>query len=299
MLPFISAIEPLRVANRLCGYAAYSWHVFSRDGMPVPSSNGMPVVAEAPIDAISGFPTVVVCGPHDPQRYHDQAVFGWLRALARQGSELGALDTGSYLLARARLLDGHRCTIHWENAPGFRQEFPHLEVTAELFELDRRRFTCGGGCAALDMMLTRIAAERGREIAAGVSEMFLHSAIREADAPQRMNLRLRTGVSHPRLLEGIRLMENNLEQPLLPTEIAVAIGVSKRQIERLFRRYLGTTPSRHYMRLRLEHGRRLLDQTPMPIIEVALACGFTSPGHFSHRFRERYGVAPRDVRRVA
>ncbi len=296
MLPFISAIEPLRVANRLAGRALYSWHVFSIDGAPVAPTSGIEVAAEAAIDSITRFPVVIVCGPHDPKHYREERVFAWLRRLAKQGTELGALDTGSYLLARARLLEGRRCTTHWETIPGFREAFPSLEVTSELFELDRGRFTCGGGTAALDMMLTRIAAEQGRTLATAVSDMFLHEVIREAGAPQRMSLRVRTGVSQPRLLEALRLMESHIEQPLLPEDLARCIGVSKRQLERLFRRHLGATPSQHYMRLRLEHGRRLLEQTALPIVEVALACGFASPGHFSHRFRTLFGCAPREAR---
>ena len=299
ILPFISAVEPLRVANRFSGRALYSWHVFSRDGEPVVAANGMSQAAEACIEDVASFPTVIVCGPHDPNRFDSPAIDAWLRRLARAGTRLGALDTGAYLLAQAHLLDGYRCTIHWENLPGFMESFPNLDVSSELYEFDRNRFSCGGGTAALDMMLTLIATEQDRRLASMVSELFLHENIRAAEEPQRMNLRLRLGITHPGLLECIALMEKNLEQPLLPAELAARIGVSKRQLERLFRRYLASTPARYYMELRLQQGRQLLDQTAMPVTEVALACGFASPGHFSYRYRALYGLSPRQTRRSA
>ena len=296
ILAFVSAVEPLRVANRFSGRALYSWHVFSGDGKPVTAANGMSVTADAAIQEVASFPTVIVCGPHEPNRFESPEITAWLRRLARAGTRLGALDTGAYLLAQARLLDGYRCTIHWENLPGFTESFPDLHVSSELYEFDRNRFSCGGGTAALDMMLTLIATEQDRRLASMVSELFLHDNIRAAREPQRMNLRLRLGIPHSGLIDCIGLMEKNLEQPLLPAELAARIGVSKRHLERLFRRYLASTPARYYMELRLQHGRQLLDQTAMPVTEVALACGFTSPGHFSHRYRALYGLSPRQAR---
>ena len=156
ILPFVSAVEPLRAANRCSGRALYSWHVFSSDGQPVAAANGMTQAAEASIDEVASVPTVIVCGPHDPNRFDSPEIVHWLRRLARGGTRLGALDTGACLLAQARLLDGYRCTIHWENLPGFTESFPNIEVSSELYEFDRNRFSCGGGTAALDMMLTLI-----------------------------------------------------------------------------------------------------------------------------------------------
>ena len=299
ILPFISAVEPLRVANRFSGRAVYSWHVFSSDGEPVVAANGMAMTADASIQEVASFPTVIVCGPHDPNHFQNPEIEAWLRRLARGGTRLGALDTGAYLLAQARLLEGYRCTIHWENLPGFTESFPNLDVSSELYEFDRNRFSCGGGTAALDMMLTLVATEQDRRLASMVSDSFLHDNIRAAREPQRMNLRARLGIAHSGLLECIASMEKNLEQPLLPAELAARIGVSKRQLERLFRSYLASTPARYYMELRLQHGRQLLEQTAMPVTEVALACGFASPGHFSYRYRALFGLSPRQARRSA
>jgi len=203
---------------------------------------------------------------------------------------------GSLLLARAGLLDGCRCTLHWENLPGFVEEFPGIEVSGELFAIDGRRYTCAGGTAALDMLLWLIGQQHGHALATQVSELFIHSAIRQQQQPQRMDLRARTGVCHPRLLECIELMEANVEQPLTLCELAEVTGTSKRQLERLFRRYLHSSPGRYYLQLRLRAGRKLLEQTSLPIIEVACACGFSSAGHFSQRFRALFGQTPRQAR---
>ena len=216
--------------------------------------------------------------------------------MAAQGARLGAIETGSYVLAQARLLDGYRCTIHWENMPGFREAFPHIEVSGELYEFDRNRFTCAGGTAALDMMLQIIEEQHGYDLAIACAENFIYGGIRKPTDSQRMTLRERTGISNSNLLECLELMEANVEQPLTPAELADAVGVSKRQLERLFQRYMATTPSRYYTELRLRQGRRLLEQTSLSITDVALACGFPSPGYFSHRYRALFGLSPREER---
>lgn len=296
MLPFIAALETLRVANRLNGKALYSWHIFSIDGNPVKASNGMLQVAESGIDAINGFPMVIVCGAHSPHLYDEARTCQWLRSLASRGSVVGAIDTGSYILAQAALLTDHRCTIHWMNISALRAAFPNLIVTTKLSEIDRGRRTCAGGTAALDMMLHLIEEHYSADLALAVSENFIVDHIRRPSQAQRMNLRERTGISNPHLLECIELMEANIEQPLMPSELANAIGISKRQLERLFQRYLSSTPSGYYTELRLSEGRRLLMQTSLKITDIALACGFPSPGYFSNRYRGMFGYSPREER---
>ena len=156
MMAFFSAVEPLRVANRLSGKNLYSWHIFSPDGGPVEASNGMAVLAEAPMGKVESFPAMIVCASFDPDRYVSKPLLSWLRRLARKGTELGGLDTGAQILARAGLLNGYHVTLHWEHLPAFQESFPDIEVSEELFEIDGKRFTCSGGTAALDMMLHMI-----------------------------------------------------------------------------------------------------------------------------------------------
>lgn len=298
MLAFTSAVEPLRAANRLSGRKLYSWLIISRDGNPVLASNGIEVVPHAGIDDVGQLSNVIVVAGLNAHLHADKRLFAWLRKLERQGCRMGALSTGSYTLARAGLLDGYRATIHWENLDGFREDFPELEVTSELFEIDGSRFTCSGGTAALDLMLSLIALEHGRDLATQVAEQFIHERIREAHDQQRMSLRGRLGISHPKLLKVIEMMEQNLEEPLPRSALARANGLSTRQLERLFRKYLNRTPTRYYLELRLHRARALLNQTSLSILDVALACGFVSASHFSKCYREFFAKTPREERLV-
>jgi len=297
MLAFASALEPLRAANRAGGRKLYAWYLISEDGGPVRSSSGVEVVCDiAMADAPRLHTAIVASGrPTYPDR-ESRAVSAWLRRLARQGVRLGALSTGTYALARAGLLDDHRVTLHWQHIPAFAEEYPHLSVTDELFEIDRNRITCSGGEAALDMMLALIALDHGRELAMQVAENFIHERIRDTSDPQRMALRTRLGISHPKLLSVIAIMEDNLEEPLPRAELARRVGLSARQLERLFRKYLGRTPTRYYLELRLHRARTLLHQTSMSILDVALACGFISASHFSKCYREFFSRTPRQER---
>jgi transcriptional regulator GlxA family with amidase domain len=296
MIAFTAAVEALRLANRTSGQALYQWSLFSVDGRPVKASNGIALHPDGDLEAANRFDTVAVCSGTDVQRFQDRALVSWLRRMARQGADIGALCTGSYILARAGLLDGYRCTIHWENLAGFFEDFPDIEVSSELFEIDRNRFTCSGGTAAIDLMLNVIARQHGHELAAGVADQFLHERIRDHRDHQRMSLPARLGVQHPKLLKVIELMEQNLEEPLSRSGLAVTAGLSTRQLERLFRKYLNRSPARYYLELRLNKARLLLLQTNMSIIDVALACGFVSASHFSKCYRDFFGRTPRKER---
>lgn len=296
MMAFFCAVEPLRIANRLSGRELYSWHVFSLDGEPVEASNGMTLVADAAISAVESFPTLLVCASFDPQRYEARALLSWLRRLDRKGAVLGGLDTGTHVLARAGLLTGHVVTLHWENLSGFIEEFPDIEVSAELFEIDSKRLTCAGGTAAIDMMLHLISARHGQDLAVEVSEQLLHERVRTHGDHQRMALGLRLGVQHPKLIAIVEAMETNLEDPLNLAQLAELARVSRRHLERLFRRYLGDTPTTYYRKVRLRRARHLLQQTHMSILQVATACGFASAPHFSRAYRELFHCTPREDR---
>ena len=298
LMAFTSAVEPLRAVNRLSGRTLYQWRLLSRDGGTVAASNGIEVVTSGSISTVERSRVALVVAGIDVQLYEDERVFAFLRRVARQGAVVGALCTGSHLLARAGLLDNRRCTIHWENLGGFTEEFPEIEVSSDIYEIDRDRVTCSGGTAALDMMLHLIGRQHGQKIANEVSEQFIHDRIREPHDHQRMELRSRLGVSHPKLIAVISDMEDNLEEPLSQTELAERASLSTRQLERLFRKYLGATPTRYYLNLRLQRARQLLLQTSMSILSVALACGFVSASHFSKCYRECFGKTPRAERSV-
>jgi transcriptional regulator GlxA family with amidase domain len=298
MLAFTSAVEPLRAANRMSGRKLYEWKIISHDGRPVSSSSLIEVLPHGGLDDFEMLPNVVVVAGLSAQFFEDRKLFAWLRRLARRGCRIGALSTGSYTLAKAGLLDGYRCTIHWENLTGFREDFSNLDATGELFEIDRGRFTCSGGTAALDLMLSLMALEHGRTLATQVAEQFIHERIRDTHDRQRMSLRSRLGISHPKLLKVLELMEEHLEEPLPRSDLARRTGLSTRQLERLFRKYLGRTPTRYYQELRLYRARTLLTQTSLSVLDVALACGFVSASHFSKCYREFFRCTPREERQV-
>jgi len=298
MLAFTSAVEPLRMANRLSGRELYQWRVFTVDGQAVAASNGMLVTPDASIAESGALHALLVCGGVHVDRICDRTLLFWLRKLARRKLALGALCTGSYLLARADLLNGYRCTIHWENMAGLREEFPGIVVSSELFEIDRDRYTCSGGVAPLDMMLHLISRQQGASLAAAISEEFICERIRGRNDRQRVPLRLHLGTSQPKLVEAVSLMEANLEEPMSLDELARHVGLSRRQLERLFQKHLNCVPTRYYLELRLARARQLLLQTSISIVDVAFACGFVSAPHFSKCYRDFFGIPPRDERRL-
>ena len=299
MIAFSAAIEPLRVANRMSGETLFEWVISSPTDEPIRASNGVRVDVDSTLADLADCRLVFVCGGLDVQSHTDQNTLNVTRRLDRQGAIVGAICTGTYVLAAAGLLNESRCTIHWENIDGLAEEFPHLEITNELFEIFDNRITCSGGTASLDMMLYLISQIHGQTLAAQVSDQFIHDRIRDPSDRQRMELRSRLGVSHPKLLTVVGLMETNLEEPMSQTELARQAALSTRQLERLFRKYLSTTPTRYYLNLRLARARHLLRQTSLSILSVALACGFVSASHFSKCYRETYGRTPRAERAVS
>ena len=296
MIAFSAALEPLRVANRVANETLFEWVIASPDDQAVTASNGVRVDVEDEVASLSACHITFVCSGINVKDYADQSVFNIARRLDRQGVIVGAICTGTYVLAAAGLLNDTRCTVHWENIDGLTEEYPHLEITNELFEIHNNRITCSGGTASLDMMLYLISQIHGQSVAAEVSDQFIHDRIRDPSDRQRMELRSRLGVSHPKLLTVVGLMEANLEEPMSQTELATEASLSTRQLERLFRKYLNTTPTRYYLNLRLARARHLLRQTSLSILSVALACGFVSASHFSKCYRETYGKTPRAER---
>ena len=296
MLAFTAAVEPLRAANLLSGRTLYRWRVYTHDGQAMASSNGIEVKAQASVEADEPLDSAVICGGLDAHLFKDKAVFNWLRRQARQGARIGALSDGTHLLAAAGLLDDYACTIHWQCIAGLREMHPELDIHDELYCIDRNRFTCAGGTASLDMMLHLIEQDHGHDLALQVAEQFLHERIRTDDDEQRMALRLRVGVGHPKLLQAIGVMEANLEQPIGSGELAEQAGLSVRQLERLFQKYLGCTPRAHYVELRLQRAHRLLTHSSLSVTEVGLACGFVSASHFAKRYRERFDQTPQKTR---
>ena len=296
LMAFASSVEPLRAANQLEGRELYRWRTLSTDGEAVVASNGSRIEPGGSLADAAKDGTLFVCAGLGAERIRDASISKCLREVARRGAAIGGVCTGSIALARAGLLDGHRCTIHWENVEGFAEEFPELNITATLFEVDRDRYTCSGGTAPLDMMINSIARDHSDDLALAVAELLLHHAVRHPHNVQRTAIQHRTGITHPKLLAAIAHMEAYVESPVPLNDVASAVNLSSRQLERLFRERLGKTPSRYYMELRLQRARLLLQQTTMSILQIAVACGFTSASHFARCYRDLFSRAPRTER---
>ncbi|RMN27205.1 AraC family transcriptional regulator [Pseudomonas coronafaciens pv. zizaniae] len=296
LISLASAVEPLRMANQLSGRELYRWTTLSLDGGQVWASDGLQITPDAAMNKAPALDTVIVCGGVGIQRAVTREHVSWLQSQARQSRRLGAVCTGSWALACAGLLDGFDCSVHWECLAAMQEAFPRVSMSTRLFTLDRNRFTSSGGTAPLDMMLHLISRDHGRELSAAISEMFVYERIRNEQDHQRVPLKHMLGTNQPKLQEIVALMEANLEEPIDLDELAVYVAVSRRQLERLFQKYLHCSPSRYYLKLRLIRARQLLKQTPMSIIEVASVCGFVSTPHFSKCYREYFGIPPRDER---
>ena len=296
MMAFAAAIEPLRAANRLTRAERFTWQLFSRDGRPVRASNGIDIAVHGAAGDEQPLDMLLVCAGTPDACAGDTAVLRWRQALARRGTALGGVSLGAYALAHAGLLNGRRCALHWESLDAFADRFPRIRPATDIFIIDGNRYTCAGGTAALDMMLQVIAERDGRDLANGVSEQFIHSRIRGTRDPQRMGVQSRLGFANEKLIAAVSMMEDASEDPRPVHRIAADVELSPRQLERLFAKYLRTTPARYYLDLRLARARMLLLETTRPILDVAVACGFASASHFSRCYRALYGQRPSDER---
>ncbi len=303
MIAFSMAIEPLRIANRMVGHKAYKWRIASLDGEPVTASNGVVINANTSLAeerrALLGEQRpdmMFICSGENVEAYGDKSMLAWIRETYNRGVAVGGMCTGAYILARSGILAGKSCAIHWENLAGFTETFPEIDACADLYEVDGNLHTCAGGTASLDMLLALIGEHHDDEIVARVCQGAITDRVRSPKDRQRLPLRARLGVQNSKVLSVIEFMEANLSEPLSLAEIASKVGLSRRQIERLFRTEMGRPPARYYLEIRLDRARHLLLQSSLPIVEVAIACGFISASHFSKCYRETYHKSPQQER---
>jgi len=292
MLSFAGALESLRIANRALGKTAYVWSLVGQGGNKVACSNGTEFVLDSDLSETHRDDTILVCGGIGVVQASTKPVINWLRREARRGATIGGFCTAAHTMAMAGLLDGKRATIHWENQDSFAEAFEEVSLTKSVFTVDGNRMTTAGGTASIDLMLKLIADDFGEILANTVADQLIYSSIRTDQDTQRLSVPSRIGVRHPKLSKVIQMMEQFIEEPISPSILARDVGMSTRQLERLFRRYLNRSPKRYYMELRLQKARNLLMQTDMSVINVALACGFASPSHFSKCYRAHYDTTP-------
>ena len=292
LLSFSSALDALRIANRMSGKKLYDWTFIGENEEFVSCSAGTQFKLDNSLIELHRGDTILLCGGTAIQKSTTKKLIGWLRREARRGLVIGGLCTAAYPMAKAGLLDDKKATIHWENQDSFAEEFLEVELTKTVFVCDGNRYTTAGGTSSIDLLLKIIADEHGEELANAVADQMIYSSIRTDQDTQRLSVPTRIGVRHPKLSKVIQMMEINIEEPISPSILAKDVGMSTRQLERLFRRYLDRSPKRYYMELRLQKARNLLMQTDMSVINVALACGFASPSHFSKCYRAHYDTTP-------
>ena len=292
-LGFSCALDALSLANHHpSGRKFYRWRLLSEGGQPVEAYNGVKIAVDTTLSALDHNETLIVCAGENAGQSSSKTVLNWLRREARRGGDIGALSSGTYILALAGLIGGKRVTTHWEYKTALAEMLPDVIMEDSIFSVDGRIFTSAGGAASMDMMLDRLRADYGTDLATWVADQMIYTAPRAQFDTQRMSLQSRPEVRNPKLLMAMQVMENNIEDPLTPDEVSQVVGLSTRQLERLFAKYLNISPKRHYLRIRLEKGRNLLRQTDLSITDVCVACGFKSLSHFSKSYRATYGLPP-------
>ncbi|MBY5939957.1 GlxA family transcriptional regulator [Halomonas sp. DP5N14-9] len=297
LLAHACATEPLHVANLLHGRTLYRLTSYASGGDAVTSASQQTVLPRAALGEAESQPDMVlVCGPAKLPGGIPDDLAAWLRRLAASGVVLGGIGGGTEALARLGLLDGYQATLPWQRFEAFAAAHPRVRLSQQLFEIDRDRITCGGGTAAMDMMITLVESHHGPGLATRISEYFVMERIRMGDEPQQIPLRSRLAHAPDSLVEAVQLMEANIEEPLSTHELAEHLGISRRQLERLFKKYLKSVPSRYYLDLRLQKARRMLRDTDQPAGEIALQTGFSSAAHFSTAYRNHFGMTPREER---
>jgi len=295
-LAFSCAVEPLRLANLLSGRALYSWSLGSRDGQGATSSNGSVTLVDHAMDPAPRNAWLFLLSGINVERHIDRALIGYVRRERARGARIGGLCSGALVLAHAGLLDGGPAAVHWEFHDAFEEQFPGIDLKRSVFVAETRHPTASGGTATADLMLHLITAAHGADLATAIADQMVYNAVRDGTAAQRISVQARHGVRNAHIAAAVRLMRATLDEPLTPAEIADQIGISTRQLERLFRNHLKVSPKRYATTLRLERGRNLLLQTELSVTEIALACGYGTATHFSRAFRAHYGYAPSAAR---
>jgi transcriptional regulator GlxA family with amidase domain len=300
LISMSSAVEPLRMANRICRKDFYQWCTISQSGKQVKASDGLSINVDFGIEdpeVLCDLDAIIVCAGRRVKEYTTEPVMRWLVAASKAGITLGAVCTGSYLLAKAGLLDQYSCSIHWENMAAVSDSYPRVNVSSHVYTIDRDRMTSSGGTAPVDMMLHLIRHQCGADVSAGVAEQFVYDNVRESTDRQRVPLKHTIGNQSEKLVTAVELMEANIKEPISQTDLAAYVGLSRRQLQRLFHRYLTCTPSRYYKEIRLSRAREYLRQTNLSLVDISSQTGFGSSSHFSKSYKEFFSYSPSEERR--
>ena len=296
LMAYASAMEPMRAANLLSKNPIYSVRNLPVSGANSRSSSGAQIKADAYLGEQVDFDLLLVVAGKEAASYRNAQLENWLRLLASRGVLIGGVSGGPMVLAHSGVMDGYRMTIHWDHVDALTQISPRLVVEKSLYVLDRNRLTCGGGTAALDMMLALIKYQQGPEVALKVSDWFLHTDMREGETAQRSGLAERYNTSNEHLLKALEAMENHIADPLELQQLAALADLGARQLNRLFSKYLDSSAVNFYRNMRLKKSQQLLARTSLSVQDVALATGFANGAHLSKSFSDHFGLPPKRFR---
>ena len=296
LIALSACVDPLRIANAVLGRATYRSVLLSVDGGLVVSSDGIAVMTQHSLAEAPPLDVVFVVGPNPIPKRGLRPLTLWLKRMASQGLPLAGIDTGAYLMAQAGLLDGYRCTIHWDDHEARVEQFPQVSVTPHFFEVDRDRYTCSGGVAPLDLMTYLLTRPPGsRQLANEVANLLVVERRSLTDV-QTVSIIHQERVTHPVAVEALRLMEANVSEPLTIAEIAQFAGMPLRSLQRLFRQQFSKSAERIYLDIRLTHARILVRRSDKSLREIAQETGFASPSHLTARYTPRFGAPPQKDR---
>lgn len=296
-LSLSTAIEALFMANWLAQKPVFEWSLFSINGTSVRASNGVVVRVDGALPSVDKSTTVLIFASFNVKQHSaDSRLKQWLRRTARQGAEIGGIETGSEILAAAGLLDGHLAAVHWDNLHGFQERYPAAKAEAILFTLNKRRLTCAGATCTMDFMLQWMNNKGYRDLAQEISQHLLLNLIRAGEAPQisvdSSASPASAKIDTPTIRKAVAIMSSAIEDPYSCSAIAKSVGLSQRQLQRHFRIHLNTTLKQEYMRIRLDRAHQLLQQTDLTVTEIAVCSGFPSLENFSRVYRREFGCAP-------
>jgi len=297
MMCITTMINPFRSANRELGYEAFHWDFLTMSNLPVTASDGFDAKPTCATDGKRAFDFFFVCAGLETDPPNRTKLNAALQRFSKQSKVFGGLCTASFILARAGFLTGKEFTIHWENRAAFIEEFPDLDPSTALYVIDGPLWTGSGGLSSMDIALKIIRDTFGTRTANAVGNQYQIDRIRNANIEQRPFFMADYETLPTKLQTAIKLMIENLEQPLSITELSSAIGITVRSLERGFKQQLGVSPGRYYRKMRLERAKQLLWHTNMSILEVSILTGFPSPSYLSRLYRQEFGLLPSKERR--
>jgi AraC family transcriptional regulator, glycine betaine-responsive activator len=292
-----SAIDPLRAANRVSGETVFDWKIVSIGGAPPSTTSGLPVAVSGAFDPSARPDVFAIVGGFGTRDFGSAGLLAGIRRVARAARAYGGIEAGSWLIARAGLLEGRAATTHWEDMEDFTAAFPGTDVRPDRYVIDGPAFTAGGASPTFDLMLHLVRSRLGMAVALDVASVFIYDQARAATDAQPLVSLGRLDGYDPRLAHAIRLMETHIDRPLTTAAIAHRAGVTPRTLETIFRKSVGETPGAYYLRLRLHAARRLVLDTRLALADVAERCGFSSASVLSRAFSRNFGEAPGRMRK--